>query len=213
MSDNARVTKYFIFKILGFSKSFRLFMSRLFSIKHYFVAYAKISEIKESRHLRSPLGTLALIQPSDIQYIKNQLCNMSPDDKSELIIRILFFLNGFKHGYVFRIRDKIAYMQWLIYPHENSIILKKYRKKYYQLMSNQVMIENAFTFPEFRGQGLLPMITKKLLDIARVDGHEYAVSYIRKDKIASINEFLKLNFKIRKLIAEYKVLGIAWRTL
>lgn len=75
------------------------------------------------------------------------------------------------------------------------------------------MIENAFTFPPYRGLGYLLSGTLQLLDQARERGYRSAVCYIRKDNLKSINEFSKMGFKITKMVTEYKFFGKTWRTL
>ena len=75
------------------------------------------------------------------------------------------------------------------------------------------MLENAFTFPRFRGLGLLPVVSAELLTIARDQGYKYAIVYIQKNQIVALNVFVNLNFKIRKMVREYKIFGITKRML
>jgi len=134
--------------------------------------------------------------------------------RKDIVARLFFSQAGFKHCYFAKTSiGQPAYIQWLIYPDENEIIAKHFQYRFYPLKPNQVMLENAFTFPKFRGLGLMPNVSAELLTIARNQGYKNAVVYIKKNQIASINEFLKLNFKIRKIVREYKLFGITKRML
>jgi len=44
------------------------------------------------------------------------------------------------------------------------------------------MLENSFTFPAYRGRGLMPFAAWQLLNKARELGYRRAVTYIRKEK-------------------------------
>ncbi len=150
----------------------------------------------------------------DITEIRDNLKSLGPIDKKELILRLFFYEAGFKNCYVARnTKGQIVYLQWLIYPYENVIIKSRFGSRFYPLKEKEVMLENAFTFPRFRGLGLLPSVSAQLLDIARQDGYASCITYIRKDQIVSLNEFTRLGFKITKLVREFKFLGVTRRML
>ena len=75
------------------------------------------------------------------------------------------------------------------------------------------MLENSFTFPAYRGRGLMPVATWQLLNKARELGYRRAVTYIRKEKIDPLNLFLHMGFSIKRIVREHKLVGGAWRTL
>ncbi len=97
-------------------------------------------------------------------------------------------------------------------PHV-QIIQKHYRRRFLPLGSSEVMLENSFTFPAYRGRGLMPFATWQLLNKARELGYRRAVTYIRKEKIDPLNQFLRMGFSIKKIVREYKLLGYARRSL
>jgi hypothetical protein len=67
-------------------------------------------------------GGEALGGKNDIYEIKKTLSKCNDADKKEILSRLLFHQCGFKHCHVIRDDNKIAYMQWIIYPTENVII-------------------------------------------------------------------------------------------
>ena len=130
-----------------------------------------------------------------------------------IVGRLHFHASGFSNCYVMTAGEEIAYLQWLILPADNDVIRSRFSTKFYPLGERQVMVENVFTFPKFRGRGLLPYGTLHLLQLARDKGFSSVICYIRKDNITSLNEFFRMGFKITKMVQEYKVLGRTWRTL
>ena len=125
-----------------------------------------------------------------------------------MIIRLFFYHAGFKNCYL-AITEKgdIAAMQWMVYPDENELIKHAFQDRFYPLKKNQLMLQNFFTFPRFRGLGYMPAMVVDLMKMAKEDGYRNVIGYIRKDRVGMINEMINIGFKLRKLIREYKILG------
>jgi GNAT superfamily N-acetyltransferase len=202
-----------LFKSLGPKLFFRTLGSLVFSINHYYFLGRNLEAKINFPTLNMPSVEFSAIDENDLGLLETYAKSLGPDDRRELIGRLRFYESGFKNCYVIKNGDAIAYLQWIIYPKENSIIQDRYAKKFYPLGSNQVMIENAFTFPKHRGRGYLLFATGQLLETARSQGYTSAICYIRNDRIASLNEFFNMGFKIIRMIKEYKLLGMVWRTL
>lgn len=198
---------------LGCKGLFRLVLSRLFSINHYFVLKLNLNSLSSYPIKREPSGDVSIINSEDLQMIKETIKLLGSDDRREILARIQFYERGFQNCYIMKVNNKIAFIQWLIYPSENNTIRKYYKRIFYPLHSKQVMLENAFTFPEFRGYGYLSYVSRYLLNIAKMDGYKSAIGYVKKNKIASLNEFLLMGFKIIKLLKEQKIAGLIYRNL
>jgi len=198
---------------LGYKYTFKYSAKNFIFLDHYYILYLNLSSLRKPKNSRLNYS-IKTTDESDFESLIDQLGQLELNAKKEIVSRLFFRQTGFKHCYFVRTtNDQLAYIQWLIYPDENEIIAKHYRSRFYPLKPNQIMLENAFTFPRFRGLGLLPNISAELLTIARNQGYKNAIVYIRKNQIVSINEFLNLNFKIRKIVREYKIFGITKRTL
>ncbi len=212
MNDSSFNKYLFALSNLGFNQTFKLALNNLFSINHYYILKKNLSSLNTGNQLKSNIE-IKKVNNDDLNDIVKTIKMLDPIDRKEIVSRILFYKSGFKNCYVAKKKDDIAYIQWLIYPYENSIIKENYQRIFYPLGENQVMIENAFTFPKYRGIGLMEAVTLKLLSIAKKEGYKFAVGYIRKDRIISLNEFIKMGFKITKMVREYKFLGMTTRTL
>lgn len=212
MNELSFLTIPYIVKQLGLVPVLALAKSRLCSLAHYYILRGALS----ATALRVPTGSKVTISPlgeDDIDDIKDSLASCDAADRKEILARLLFYKSGFKNCYVIRCGNKIAYMQWIIYPEENDVIMEKYRNRFDPLHAGQVMVENAFTFPAFRGLGYLQRGTQQLLDLAWRRGYRSAVCYIRKENIASLNGFCQMGFRITKIVPEYKFLARVWRSL
>jgi len=213
MMKLAPVNNWNILRELGPLNSLKLFGSRVLSLDHYFVLRKNLMEPEPEAPTLGAKLVLEPITPGDIENILNSLESLTPAEKRDVLGYLHFYQSGFKNCFVMRRDGQVAYMQTLIYPEQNDLIEKKYRTKFYPLKESQVMVENVFTFLPFRGLGCLQLGTRKLLELARSQGYRSAVCYIRKDRIVSLNEFIKMGFKITRMMPEYKVLGRVWRDL
>jgi hypothetical protein len=203
----------YILRSLGPRAFVRLLISRLFSVNHYYLLGKNLLTPRERPLAINPEKSLTLITEDDIAYLSNNLDSFNPEDRREILTRLLFYENGFTNCYVIRHGDDIAYIQWIIFPAENQLITQKYSGRFYTLTSKQIMIENAFTFPRYRGRGYFLDGTQQLLELAKNNGYSSAICYIRNDRIMPLNEITQMGFRIIKMVSEYKLLGKAWRTL
>jgi len=198
---------------LGVTELMNLIKDRIFSFNYYYVLARNLDRPIELSFYRKSYAVISLAQPSDIIKIQESLSTLSQQDRRELLARMQFYQNGFNNCYIMTVNDRIACLQWLITSQENHIIAQKYSKKFYPLHDKQVMAENAFTYPRFRGFGYFPLLTKHLLETAKKMGATSAIGYVRTDRIASVNDSITMGFRIIKVIKEYKMAGLVWRNL
>jgi hypothetical protein len=202
-----------IIRELGPVAFLKLLGSRIVSFNHYYVMRRSLAETQNDTLEIRRRAEMCPIGENDINEIEKSLAACNIEDKREILARLIFYRSGFKNCYVMRQDGKIAYMQWVIYPTENGIITERYRNKFYSLGDTQIMIENAFTFPPYRGLGYLQSGTLQLFEMARAKGYRSAMCYVRKDRFNTLNELSKIGFKITQMIPEYKFLGRVWRAL
>ncbi len=203
----------FVFSNLGLKNTFKLMITRCISLNHYYILNRNLTSLPDKKKIRREIS-IKKIDEQDLKEIIQMVKLLDPVSKMEVLSRILFYNYGFKNCYIGKTKEgEIAYIQWLVYPYENMNIKNHFRNVFYPLRENQVMIENVFTFPKFRGLNLMPAITIKLLNIAKENGCKSAIAYVRKDRIAALNESMRLGFKITKMITEYKFMGSIKRTL
>ena len=203
----------YVLRSLGSRAFVRLFISRLFSVNHYYILGKNLMTSREYPLAKKPKEPFSLVTVEDIENIRSQLDSLDPEDRRAILTRLFFHEIGFTNCYVMRHGDDIAYIQWIIFPTENQLINQYYSGIYYPLTAKQIVIENVFTFPRYRGRGYFLSGTLQLLELAKNKGYSSALCYIRKDRIMALNELIPIGFKIIKMVREYKLGGKAWRTL
>jgi len=185
----------------------------LLSVNHYYALNARISTL-EARPYRGPdLNILKTGEP-DMKELAGSLQGLDDESRKEMVIRLMYYGEGFHDCYVARTPDhEPAGILWIVFPSSNHLLAKHYRRRFAPLRADQVMVENGFCFPRYRGLGLLPRLTRHLLLEARNAGYEYSVAYAPVHKVVSLNEFLRLGFTITRMFTEYRVFGRALRTV
>ncbi len=191
----------------------RLLGRNAVSINHFYILYLNLSDLVPTPPKCLGGSTLHSLRADEMDQLYDRLPSLGFDDRRELLSRLLFYKNGFTNCYAMKADGAITYLQWLVLPSENNVIEKNYQRKFLPLNAKEVMIENSFTFPDYRGRGLLGYGTWQLLNTAKELGYKRAVAYIRKDRIDPLNCFLRLGFMIKRIVREYKVLGRGWRSL
>jgi len=191
----------------------KLFARNAVCISHYYVLFYNLSALPPEAPKCLGGTEPRLLGAEEFANLYTRLNSLDSDDKRELMSRLLFYRSGFWNCYTIPADGATAFLEWIIFPSENEIIQKHYRTRFLPLDAREVMLENSFTFPDYRGRGLMPFATWQLLSKAKELGYRRAVTYIRKEKIDSLNQFLHMGFSIKRIVREFKFMGWAWRTL
>lgn len=208
-----QITGGTILRELGPLGSVKLLASRILSLNHYFILKMNLNEVQNRPfQVRHPMEMVP-IRESDITQILASLDGCTPAERRDVLAFLVFYQNGFKNCFVMRRAEKVAYIQTVIYPSENDLIARRYSTKFLPLQETQVMVENVFTFPPYRGLGCFQSGTWQLLELARANGYRSALSYVRKDRIQALTELVRMGFKIVRIVPEYKMFGAVWRGL
>ena len=206
------IDSWYVVKELGLKASLKLLGSRILSINYYYVLRKNLLEAGPDNPVKNKMEISPLCE-GDLGGILNSLGACNAAEKRDVLSYVLFYQSGFKNCYVMRRDDNVAYMQTLILPTDNALITDKYRRKFYPLKDTQVMIENVFTFPKYRGLGCFQSGTLQVLALARAQGYRSALCYVRKERVAALTDLVNMGFKITKIMPEYKIFGRVWRAL
>jgi hypothetical protein len=205
--------RWFIIRKLGFINVVQFVCETLFCVKYYYVLKLNLKKLNPRSVERTPRGTLVAIQPQDFEWIKTHLKNLPRHARREILSRINFYNKGFHNCYVMKTGDDVACLQWLVEPKENPVIREFYKRMFYPLHETQVMVDNVFTFPQYRGRGYQSIISRNLLELALDRGYTSAIVYIQNDRISTLNDFFDMGFKITKRLYQMRILGVTFRNL
>lgn len=186
---------------------------RLFSFNNVFLLEKTLSPAPLPNPHRLKLS-ISAIEQKDWDYILERAHLMNKESLREIFARVLFFRNGFKNCYAVKNKSgSIAHIQWIVFPEENDLLKTFYSRFFKPLAPYEIMVENAFTMPEFRGLGLLGYATIHLLNLGGKLAYKKASSYVRCEKFVSLNELIRLGFNIKRVVPEYRLLGFTRRVL
>jgi L-amino acid N-acyltransferase YncA len=211
---NTRLEKYqFILSNLGIWVPAKFFLKRVLYLDHFYFLTAPLKKVETGLRILSDIQ-IAEARNEDWTMIVDGLKQLDGNERREIIVRLLFYLKGFYGCYIGRNESgDIVSLQWLIRPEDNHLIQKYSNDLFYPLNKKQVMVENIFVYPKYRSLGVFTTVNHRLLEKAREEGFLHCHAYIQTGNIASLNEFMKLGFHVKKLLRSYNLCGFSWRNL
>lgn len=202
-----------ILKYLQFKNFCYIIRTNLWSQQLYFIIQLNFKDFTPYHFKREPAGELVPLTTKDIQSILQNLKNINGAERRELLGRIHFAFHNVPQGYCIKESGEIRYIQWLVEPKDKDLLQTCYPNRLNELKPHQVMLENAYTFKEFRGMGYYYYVTSKLIEQAQESGYKFAIGYVRADKVDSFNTMLRLGFKITHVQQEKKRFGLVQRKI
>jgi GNAT superfamily N-acetyltransferase len=105
---------------------------------------------------------------------------------------------GIDQCYVALIRDEVANICWVYYPHEQD----RHPTPFRHLKPDEAALANSVTLPEFRGLGVFPAMLQTLFIKLRDEGYRYCYGYVDARNDTS---------QISLRHAGYSPVGKSWR--
>ncbi len=81
---------------------------------------------------------------------------------------------------------QISYMQWLIGQSDLDRFRPFFDGELRNLRKDEVLLEFAYTFEQFRGQKIMPAAMAAIAEKGLLSGARYAVTYVQKDNVAAL---------------------------
>ena len=197
---------------LGFWTPARYALRRMGHIDHFYQMSAALRRLRFPR-LRSDLRFTEASE-ADFDEIARGLKVLDLDSRREVITRLRFHRAGVPGCHVGRdARGELVSMQWLLRPRDAPALARACPGLYPSLGPDEVLIENIFVYPSYRGLGTFETVNHAVLDRAQREGFRVCHTFVRKDNVPSLNGNLDLGFRIRRLVTGFSVAGVSWRTL
>lgn len=187
-------------------------LKRIVWVDHFYHLTAPLARLRFPR-LRTDIR-FAPATAGDFAEIERDLPSLDAETRKEVVTRVLFFRRGFSGCYLGRTeRGELVSLQWLIRPRENALLRAHFPRLFYPLREREVMTENVFIYPRFRGFNVFPTVKHHVLSMAQEEGFRTCHSYVRKDNLVSLNGLLAVGFQLQRLLTGYTVAGVSWRNL
>ena len=100
---------------------------------------------------------------------------------------------------------QISYMQWLIGQGDLDRFRPFFDGELRNLRKDEVLLEFAYTFEQFRGQKIMPAAMSAIAEKGLLTGARYAVTYVQKDNIAALKGCAAAGF------SPYMIRNERWR--
>jgi hypothetical protein len=139
---------------------------------------------------RKPARLKLEMRPVDLlsfHGFESERAHASSADLKQLLLRERFRLHGVSTLYLAETsRARPIYCQWLVRPSEMPRMDACVPDTYEELAPDEVMLEGAYTFSQFRGKKAMSDGMWQLLDIARREGYRRALTYVADDNVPSL---------------------------
>jgi GNAT superfamily N-acetyltransferase len=89
----------------------------------------------------------------------------------------------------------LCYTQWLIGADEQGKLAPYFKGQLYELRPDEVLLEFAYTFEKFRGQGVMAAAMAAIAEQAIPLGARWAITYVKDDNVASLKGCAKAGFR------------------
>jgi GNAT superfamily N-acetyltransferase len=109
--------------------------------------------------------------------------------------------HGVHRFYVGLVSGRVGHISWVFTPPD--------RPPQMQLGPGDIMLDGAYTLPEFRGRGLLSAVERAILDDAKREGQHHAYTHVADDNVASLRGVMKTGFRPVGVLDWRWVLGAA----
>jgi hypothetical protein len=145
---------------------------------------------------------------NDLVEILSKVKEESKESAYELIERAWFFESGFRDCYIARVIDieEPCFVAWLVSPEDSNSVSEGFNSRLPQLDEAEVLLENCYTFEKYRGNNIMPTVVAELCELAKNKGFKRLIAYVRKDNIASLRAFEKLDVRKFEETPELKML-------
>jgi GNAT superfamily N-acetyltransferase len=90
---------------------------------------------------------------------------------------------------------QLCYMQWLIGPDEQPRLKPYVKGELKELRPDEALLEFAYTFEKFRGQGVMAAAMATIAEQGLGAGARWALTYVKCDNIASLKGCAKAGFR------------------
>ncbi len=139
----------------------------------------------------------------------------NPHSIMEWVYRKVFYDQGLVNCYLARVKgtNDPCYLQWMVSSAEMSQVKAALRQAYPPINQDEVMLEHAYTFTKYRGQGLMASVMVKLAALAQTQGYREIITYVGKDNLASLKGCEKAGFRKFRLWQESHLFFLNFRKL
>lgn len=124
----------------------------------------------------------------DMNEVFRQVETEGRDSAQTLLKSKLLYECGCGDWFVVRTNETDApcYFQCVVRPEDNSVVEKYFKGWFSRIKADEIILESAYTFKNYRGNRIAPSFVAHLMKIYRNKGYERVKIYIEKDREAQL---------------------------
>lgn len=88
-----------------------------------------------------------------------------------------------------------CFIQWAFDHSQNDFIADFFKGRFPRLKVGQILLENAYTHPDFRGQGVMPIAMNLLADLLGAKGASEIITFVETTNVPSLKGCLRAGFQ------------------
>ena len=139
------------------------------------------------------------LQPASPEAFQRVLARLSEEkgrDVFEILRRASFYGRGFDACY-FAVTGSgdVCHLGWLLSARHNGLIRSEYPPGTDDLKNDEALVENIFTFPRYRGKGIMLSVLQQMEDQARAQGLRRMVAYVETTNTPSLTGFDRAGYR------------------
>jgi RimJ/RimL family protein N-acetyltransferase len=104
---------------------------------------------------------------------------------------------GFRNWYIARTADtnEVCFLMLVIRPEDNRLIERSFKTWFPRIKENEVIIEAAYAYDKYRGQGLTTSAHIDIINLCKAKGIKRNSLYIKRDNLPSFKTAEKIGYK------------------
>jgi GNAT superfamily N-acetyltransferase len=147
-----------------------------------------------------PAGVPITIRPlrtTDAALILNvREPGLSPQDRHDINVRLMMLTTGISGCHVGLDSSGVPrYLQWLVGPEENDRLQEAFHGWLPRLSAEEMLVENLYVDPSFRGKKIMQYGVTTLLALARERGAARVITFIPRRNSLALELHLRLGFR------------------
>ena len=115
---------------------------------------------------------------------------------------------GFRNWYIARTADAndVCFLMSVIRPEDNRLIEKGFKNWFPRIKENEVIIEAAYAYDKYRGQGLTTSAHIDIINLYRAKGVKRNTLYIKEDNLPSCKTAERIGYSKFEEVPMRKIL-------
>jgi len=115
---------------------------------------------------------------------------------------------GFRSWYVARTADanEVCFLMLVIRPEDNGLIRKGFKSWFPRIKEDEVIIEAAYAYDNYRGQGLTTSAHIDIINLYKAKGIKRSILYIKRENLPSFKTAWRIGYRTFEEVPMRKIL-------